>query len=95
MTKTPIKIYEWVEDQPASTETVLTKIGEDEYPVTRRVYATHKKVFACEGFFLGWGQEPIGDAAITRAIIVRSDGMCDMTAVCLIQFDTHLDAQPS
>ena len=86
MNKIPIKIWEWVEDQPATTETVLTKIGGEEYPVTKPVHATYKTEFKEEGFFLGWGQEAVGGAPVTRAIVTRHDGRCDMVAVCLIQF---------
>lgn len=86
MKKLPIKILRWVVDQPARRTEEIQMIGGSPFPRTTHINATYKKEFVENGFFLGWGEEPIGSASITRAIIMRSNGECEMTAVCLIQF---------
>lgn len=95
MRKIPVKILKWVVDQPEKIIEETEEILGGLYPKRTRIRETYKTEFDCEGFFLGWGYESLNGAPITRAIIMRSDGRCDMTAVCLIQFDTHFDAQPS
>jgi len=84
--KVPIKIFKWVEDQPARDEHTTVNTGGGEYPTTKRVYATYKQVFDCEGFFLGWGQEGVGGAPVTRALVEKENGACDLIPVNCVQF---------
>lgn len=93
MTKIPIKILKWVVDEPEKIIEEPDVIYGNLYPKTTRIRETYKTVFDCEGFFLGWGYESLNGAPITRAIVMKADGKCDMVAVCQIQFPP--DAQPS